>query len=72
VEVHSTLFKHAKQNARQGADASHFALQQMAVAHNSVAAVFCELVGVLAEEIGSLGLDGLDEQTARAPVQRLR
>jgi hypothetical protein len=42
------------------------ALGQMPVAHQTLAAVIGELVGMAAEQGGNLGLDGLRQQRFRA------
>ena len=64
---------HTRLAHRHWADAGHdLALGQMPVAHNPAAAVFRELVGVLAEEIGNLGLDGLHEPSRALHCARLR
>src|ERR1700730_12609812 len=57
---------------RDRTDAGHdFALGQMPVAHQPLAAVISEFVGMAAEQGGNLRLDGLRQQRSRAIAQYL-
>ena len=61
---------HARLAHRDRADAGHdLALRQMPVTNHAAAAVVGLEIGMLGEEFGHLGLDGLGEQAARAVAQ---
>jgi hypothetical protein len=63
---------HAGAAHRDRTDAGHdFALGQMPVAHQPLAAIIGELVGMAADQGGNLRLDGLRQQRSRAVAQHL-
>ena len=63
---------HPRAAHRDRTDAGHdLALGQMPVAHQPLAAVIGELVGMAAEQGGNLRLDGLRQQRSRAVAQHL-
>ena len=63
---------HARAAHGDRTDAGHdLALGQMPMAHQPLAAVVGQLVGMAAEQGGNLGLDGLRQQRSRAVAQNL-
>jgi hypothetical protein len=63
---------HARAAHRDRTDAGHdLALGQMSVAHQPLAAVVGELVGMAAEHSGNLSLNRLRQQLSRAVAQYL-
>src|SRR5262249_24894555 len=63
---------HARTAYRDRSDAGHdLALGQVTVAHQPLAAILGQLVGVATEKGCDLGLDGLRQQRSRAVAQNL-